>query len=132
MTGDSYLGSMAKHEEEVQMTDHDRVRLESRARILKALAHPTRLFIVEKLSEAPHCVCELTEMIGADTSTVSKHLSLMRNAGIVADRKEGTTVYYSLETPCVLRLLGCVESVIEKSVKKQMEGLSQSAPTLSR
>ena len=67
-----------------------------------------------------------------DTPGNAMALTAAGSTVYVADRKEGTTVYYSLETPCVLRLLGCVESVIEKSVKKQMEGLSQSAPTLSR
>ncbi len=106
------------------MTDQERARCEGRARILKALAHSSRLFIVEKLSEKSYCVCELTEMIGADISTVSKHLSILKNAGIVSDRKEGTTVYYSLQTPCVLRLLGCVESVIERTLRIQLASLS--------
>ena len=105
------------------MTETEKNRSEGRAVILKALAHPSRLLIVEKLSEKPYCVCELTEMVGADTSTVSKHLSILRNAGIISDRKQGTSVYYSLEAPCLLRLLSCVESVIEKNLKRQLSYL---------
>jgi DNA-binding transcriptional ArsR family regulator len=89
------------------VTGSDRARSEARARILKALAHPTRIFIVDRLSEREHCVCELTGMIGADTSTVSKHLSTLKNAGIVSRRKRGTTVCYSLETPCRPAPAGC-------------------------
>ena len=105
------------------MTETEKTRSQGRARILKALAHPSRMFIVDKLSEQPHCVCELTAMIGADTSTVSKHLSILRDAGIIADRKQGTTVYYSLEAPCILRFIGCVEQVIEQNIQKQLASL---------
>ena len=105
------------------MNESDRMRRQARAGILKALAHPSRIFIVDKLSEKPHCVCELTEMIGADISTVSKHLSILKNAGIITDRKEGTTVYYSLEAPCLLRFIGCVEQVIEQNIQKQLASL---------
>ena len=105
------------------MTVQEKARAESRARILKALGHPSRLFIVEKLAEKPYCVCELTAMIGADTSTVSKHLSILKSAGIVSIRKEGTTVYYSLEAPCVLRLIQCVETVAKRSLEGQLANL---------
>ena len=83
----------------------------ARAKIIKAIAHPSRLFIVDQLSGGEKCVCELTEMIGADISTVSKHLALLRQAGIVKDRKEGLQVFYSLKTPCIMRFFDCVESV---------------------
>ena len=108
------------------MTKKEQTRCEARAKILKAMAHPTRMFIVEKLSKKSHCVCELTEMIGADTSTVSRHLSILKNAGIVSDRKQGTTVYYSLEAPCLLRFIGCVEQVIEQNIHKQLASLHSS------
>ncbi len=105
------------------MTEAEQRRSTGRAAILKALAHPSRLLIVEKLSEKSYCVCELTAMIGADTSTVSKHLSVLKNAGIISDKKQGTSVYYSLEAPCLLRLLGCVESVIQNNLQRQLSYL---------
>jgi ArsR family transcriptional regulator len=105
------------------MNNLEKRRSEGRATILKALAHPSRLLIVEKLSEKPYCVHELTAMIGSDTSTVSKHLSILRNAGIVSDSKQGTSVYYSLEAPCLLRLLECVESVIQQNLQRQLSYL---------
>ena len=89
-------------------------RYETRARVVKALAHPTRMFIVDELSRAgERCVCELTEMIGADISTVSKHLSVLKNAGLIADDKRGNQVYYRLRVPCILEFFRCIESVLE-------------------
>ena len=75
-------------------------------------------------------MCELTEMIGADTSTVSKHLSIPKNAGIIVEpqAKQGTTDFYSLEAPCLLRFIICVEQVIEQNIQKQLAGLQRSEP----
>ena len=95
------------------MDQKNKARFEARARIIKAMAHPTRLFIVEELSRRKRCVNELTRMIGADMSTVSKHLTVLKNAGIVADEKEGTKVHYSLRVPCILDFFSCVETVLK-------------------
>jgi ArsR family transcriptional regulator len=89
-------------------------RYESRAAVLKALAHPTRLFLVDELARGERCVCELTAMVGADISTVSKHLSVLKNIGILQDEKRGLQVYYSLRTPCVLNFFTCCEVVMKK------------------
>lgn len=97
-----------------------RARYEARARILKALAHPTRLFIVEELARGERCVCELQAMIGADISTVSKHLAQLRNAGLVEDDKRGVQVYYSLRTACVPGFLDCVQKVLKESAQRQL------------
>jgi DNA-binding transcriptional ArsR family regulator len=102
------------------MTKTERARNEARARILKALAHPTRILIVDRLSVKPCCVYELTRIVGADISTISKHLAVLRHAGIIANTKEGRKVTYSLETPCILRFIGCVEEVMEKNARKQL------------
>lgn len=96
-------------------------RLRTRANVFKALAHPSRLLIVEQLALQERCVCELTEMIGADISTVSKHLSVLRGAGILQDEKRGLQVYYRLKMPCVLRFFDCVGEVIETNAKEQWE-----------
>ena len=87
----------------------------ARAAVYKALGHPTRLFIVDELSRGERCVCELTEMIGADVSTVSKHLALLREAGLVLDDRRGQQVFYRLRVPCILNFFGCVEAVIAES-----------------
>ena len=97
-----------------------KAKYEARARIIKAMSHPTRLFMVDELSRGERCVCELTEMVGDDISTISKHLSILKNAGIVADDKRGTQVFYSLRVPCVLNFFSCVESVLRINAKEQM------------
>ena len=84
----------------------------ARAAVLKAMAHPTRLFLADRLRDGEKCVRELTAMVGADISTVSKHLAILKSAGIVLDRKQGLQVFYSLRFPCVLDFFTCVESVI--------------------
>lgn len=96
-------------------------RYKARAKIIKALAHPSRLFIVDELEKGKKCVCELTEMIGDDISTVSKHLSLLNEVGLISKEKQGNKVFYTLETPCILKFLGCVERVIKNNIEKQME-----------
>ena len=80
-----------------------RSRYQLKADIIKAMAHPTRLFAVDELSKGERCVCELAKMVGDDVSTVSKHLSILRNAGIVADEKRGLQVFYSLKVPCIVK-----------------------------
>jgi len=101
------------------MKKFDRAKYKSRADVMKALAHPTRLFIVDELSRGEKCVCELTAMIGDDTSTVSKHLSVLKNSGLVQDDKRGLQVYYTLTCPCVLNFMSCVETVIDERTKWQ-------------
>ncbi len=81
------------------------------AQIMKAMAHPTRLFILDRLKEREHCVCELQALIKADMSTVSKHLSVLRQAGIIANRKENNQVFYRLLCPCVLDVYQCMIDV---------------------
>jgi len=97
-----------------------RTQLEARARVMKALAHPSRLFIVDELSRGERCVCELTEMIGADVSTVSKHLAVLRSAGVVLDERRGAQVFYRLRVPCILNFFGCVEAVIEEAERHRV------------
>ncbi|MDY0213213.1 MAG: metalloregulator ArsR/SmtB family transcription factor [Desulfuromonadaceae bacterium] len=86
---------------------------EARAKIIKALAHPSRIFMLEELAKGEHSVCELTEMVGADISTVSKHLSVLKNAGLVTDDRRGQQVFYTLRVPCILKFFSCVEAVLQ-------------------
>ncbi len=98
---------------------------EMRAGILKAMAHPSRLLIIDALNERGEmCVCDLVELVGADQSTVSKHLSVLKQAGLVNDRKEGTKSLYRLARPCVLNFFACLEQVMEENLRAQQEALS--------
>ena len=92
---------------------------EARAKIIKAMAHPSRLLIIEELNKKERCVGELTEMIGVDGSTVSRHLSVLKNAGLVTDEKRGQSIFYTLRCPCIMDFVGCVEDVLSANAKEQ-------------
>ncbi|NLF15901.1 MAG: winged helix-turn-helix transcriptional regulator [Lentisphaerae bacterium] len=100
------------------MDEHSRARFEARARIVKALGHPSRLAMIDELSRGERCVCELREVVGADLSTVSKHLTLLKTVGIVEDDKRGVQVFYRLKVPCVLKFFGCIEAVLENQARE--------------
>ncbi len=100
-------------------------RYEARARIAKALAHPSRQLMLDALAEGELCVCELTELVGADQSTVSKHLGVLKQAGLVQDRREGTMVMYRLKVGCLSGFWQCIETVLEENLKAQQTALGQ-------
>lgn len=100
---------------------HITLKTVARAKILNAMAHPARLFMMEELAKGERCVCELREMVGSDLSTVSKHLSVLRSAGLVDMDKRGSQVFYSLTTPCILKFVDCIDAVVRSNAKKQME-----------
>ncbi len=100
------------------MNEKTKKRYEARAHIIKALAHPTRLFIIDELAKRERCVCELRDMIGADVSTVSRHLTVLREAGVVEDEKRGLQVWYRLKVPCILNFFGCVEDVLKANARQ--------------
>ena len=109
------LGYFAKYISGRRMTGNEKIQYEAKTKVLKALAHPTRLWMAEQLADGEKCVCEFVDKVDADFSTISKHLSVLKRAGIVADEKRGKQVFYTLKVPCVLNFMHCVESVIEKS-----------------
>ena len=88
-------------------------RITQQAAILKALGHPSRLLMVQALSDGPLCVCELTALVGSEISTVSRHLAQLKHVGVLSDRREGSKIFYELHAPCVLRFLTCIDSVID-------------------
>jgi DNA-binding transcriptional ArsR family regulator len=88
-----------------------RPRHELRADIVKALAHPSRILIATALIDGELCVCDLQELVGADMSTVSKHLSVMKRAGWLEAEKRGLNQYYRLRCPCLLEFFRCVDLI---------------------
>jgi ArsR family transcriptional regulator, arsenate/arsenite/antimonite-responsive transcriptional repressor len=90
----------------------------SRAKVIKALGHSTRIFMVSLLSEGDLSVGELTEAVSADVSTVSKHLSLLKQSGVLVDRKEGNRVLYSLICPCIMEFIRCIDDVIAQDAER--------------
>lgn len=85
------------------------MNLEKKAKILKALGQPTRLRIMEYLRDGERCVCEIFPAIGGQQSNVSRHLAVLKQAGLVSDRREGVSIYYRVLDPALYRLLDSLE-----------------------
>lgn len=81
------------------------------AKVLKAMSHPTRLFILDRLNEQDYCVSELQEMVGINMSTMSRHLSVLKEVGIISGEKRNNMVIYKLLCPCVLDMYHCVQKI---------------------
>ena len=92
---------------------------ELKCNIIKALAHPVRLMIIEELDKCDKLFSELFIMFDCDKSTVSKHLLVLKNAGIVSGKKKGLDVLYKLETKCILEFLDCINRIISVRIKKE-------------
>ncbi len=107
------------------MNEKEKAMIEAKANVLKALGHPTRLWMAEQLASGEKCVCELAEHFEADFSTISKHLAILKQAGVVIDDKRGKQVYYRLKVPCILNLMPCIEAVIQARVQTHIELLKE-------
>ncbi len=95
--------------------DHYRVR----ANIAKAMGHPSRMLILDVLREGEMCVCDLTRLLGVDQSTVSRHLAVLKGAGLIGDRKDGSSVYYRLLVGCLEGFFNCIEKVLTQAHQRQ-------------
>ena len=95
------------------------------AKIFKALGHPSRLLMVDGLRKGERCVCELQELVGDDMSTISRHLSVLREAGIVASEKKGNNMYYRLSMCCLENFLRCTGDMVEQRVRAQLSMLEK-------
>lgn len=84
------------------------------ARIFKALGHPSRIILVDALRAGERCVCELAGLVPGQLPTVSRHLSILKNAGILEDRKEGQNVYYRLVLHCATEFIACIAAKLEE------------------
>lgn len=92
---------------------------EIRAKIIKAMSHPVRLMMIDFLKKEEHSFSDLFNLFQLDKSTISKHLLVLKEAGIVSSRKEGLDMIYKLEVPCVTDFFSCITAVIENNVKRQ-------------
>ena len=97
---------------------------ENQAVVFKALAHPARLFMVEQIAAGEKCVCELVNMLGLDTSTVSKHLTVLRNAGVLVDEKRGNMVFFTVRMECVVGFFACVRKALESQARDQLAAVA--------
>jgi ArsR family transcriptional regulator len=108
------------------MARTDTQRLKSHAAIFKALAHPSRLRIIEALADGELCVRDLRGLVGSDLSTVSRHLAVLRNVGLIGDDKRGLQVFYRITCKCLLDFLECVVSA-EKARADSSRGCGRGA-----
>jgi len=103
-----------------------------RTQVTKALANPLRLKIIDQLDpEAEKCVCELVEALGCEQPAVSKHLAVLKNAGLVTSRQEGTRVLYRIRTRCIKDFLACIDRVIMHDFQEKQEEIEQLASCLN-
>jgi ArsR family transcriptional regulator, arsenate/arsenite/antimonite-responsive transcriptional repressor len=100
------------------LSKRQKLLFEKQAEIAKAIAHPFRIAIVNFLQDGEQCVCDIAEHIGAERSNVSRHLSVMVNAGLLDYRKEGLKVIYRLKCRCIVDFFSCVSSVLKQQVRE--------------
>jgi len=98
---------------------------EMKAEVMQAMAHPTRLAIVDLLAEGERCVCDIAERVESERTTVSRHLALMQKAGLLNSRKEGLMVFYALKTPCITKFFSCVSDVLRHNHEAAAELLQK-------
>jgi DNA-binding transcriptional ArsR family regulator len=101
------------------MDSNEKERLKLKSDVFKAMGHPLRLGIIEFLRDGEKCVCEIVEHVGTEISNVSKHLSVLKKAGILNDRRDGLRMMYSLTMPCALDFARCVEGVVIRRLEDQ-------------
>jgi ArsR family transcriptional regulator len=96
----------------------------AKASIFKAMAHPTRVYLVQRIYAGEMCVTDLMDGLDADVSTISRHLSVLKNAGVVRDERRGSMVFYSLAMPCVVEMLSCVAKELDQKsgIRNQKSG----------
>ncbi len=114
------MGYFAKQQNMSTHSLPNRQFLAEQAKIFKALGHPSRLLMVDALRQGEKCVCDLQALVGDDMSTVSKHLSVLREAGVVTSERRGTNIYYRLALCCLDTFLTCTGKLIEQRIAAQL------------
>ncbi|MDH7577734.1 MAG: metalloregulator ArsR/SmtB family transcription factor [Bacillota bacterium] len=96
-----------------------------RSQVAKALGHPIRLALINLLDpEEEKCVCQLVEELGCGQPVVSKHLSVLKNTGLIASRKEGLKTLYRLRAPCIKEFLACIDRVLKQDLEQKKRELA--------
>jgi len=92
-----------------------------KAEFFKTLGHPARIRVLELLSEREHAVAELLPEVGIEPANLSQQLAVLRRAGLVTTRKEGSNVYYTLTSPKVAELLTAARAILTGVLSGQIE-----------
>jgi len=103
------------------MKESDKKRFDMTAELFKAIGHPDRLAMLEKLAEQPWCVCDLAAYLKLNKSVASKHLSLLHDVGLLSVEKKGTQVIYTLVVPCVIEMSKCSYLAVVAEKRKRLE-----------
>jgi len=90
--------------------------IDFRTDVLKALAQPTRLKILDFLREGERCVCEIFPAIGEEQSNTSRHLNMMLSAGVLSRRKDGLKIYYVIKHPQIVEILDIVTIIVKREI----------------
>ncbi|HEX4103177.1 MAG: ArsR/SmtB family transcription factor [Pseudonocardiaceae bacterium] len=96
-----------------------------KAEFFKTLGHPARIRVLELLSEREHAVGEMLSEVGIEPANLSQQLAVLRRTGLVATRKEGSNVYYSLTSPRVAELLAVARAILTGVLSGQVELLEE-------
>jgi ArsR family transcriptional regulator len=116
LTGCWFVGIITNSGKTMRITFQE---AEIRTKVIKAMAHPVRLMVIEFLRGRERSFSEIFDLFKLDKSTVSKHLLVLKESGIISSRKAGTDMIYRLDVPCITDFFSCVTAVIESNVKKQ-------------
>ncbi|TVT34733.1 helix-turn-helix transcriptional regulator [Amycolatopsis rhizosphaerae] len=98
---------------------------QAKAEFFKTLGHPARIRVLELLSEREHAVAEMLADIGIEATNLSQHLAVLRRAGLVVTRKEGSTVFYSLTSPHIAEFLLVARRILTGVLTGQAELLAE-------
>jgi len=101
-----------------RITPADRRLYRLMAQVLGAAGHEVRLAILDYLRDGEQCVCDIAAHVGAGRPNVSRHLAVLRGAGLVEQRKDGLRMMYSLRCPCILNITTCVTGVLRERARQ--------------
>jgi DNA-binding transcriptional ArsR family regulator len=107
---------------------------QAKAELFKTLGHPARIRVLELLAERERAVGEMLPEVGVEATNLSQHLAVLRRAGLVTFRKEGSTAFYSLTSPQVAQLLAVARRILTEVLAGQVELLAdlQTVPAAPR
>ncbi|PKN45617.1 MAG: transcriptional regulator [Deltaproteobacteria bacterium HGW-Deltaproteobacteria-17] len=108
------------------MDEAVRDELSMRAEIFKAMGHPSRLLILDTLAVGPRPVTDLANLVGDNMSTVSRHLSVLRAAGLIDSRRSANQIFYYLKVPCLPRFSACIQAEVKNRRKSRPTNVSES------
>ena len=94
----------------------------TQAQLYKVLMHPTRLAILEELREGEQCVCHMEAVFGLRQAYISQHLMVLRNAGLVTDRRDGWNIYYQVSKPEIFQVIDAMKNLTHTANSKQIVG----------